>query len=147
MIHLLRNFFSRIKIFLIAIPLFYHYKFFGNNKRIADKAVLIRLKHNHFQRYLYVLLKFLYMEGYTIYIKYDFVTFYNLRTDQFCAYLFSEKVVCVDKPFKSANVILLDESVLNADYFSILPFDETPSRTYHIPMSQHPLMYKAGWWN
>lgn len=147
MIHILRKFFSRIKIFLIAIPLLYYYKFFGNSKRISDKAVLIRLKHNHFKRYLYILVKFLYMEGYIIYVTIDFVTFYNLRTDQFCAYLFCERIICVRKPPKKIKVILLDESILNADYFSTLQLVETSSDIYHVPMSQHPLMYKTGWWN
>ena len=100
MTHLLRDFLLKTKIFLIAIPLFYQYKLFKNNRCRTDKAILIQLKHNYFKRYLYVLIKFLYLEGYTIYIKPNFTGFYNLRTEQFGSYLFSEKIIRVCKPPK-----------------------------------------------
>lgn len=143
MIRLLRSFLSKTIKCFIAIPLYYQYKLWGNNKRTTHKAVVIQLKHPHFKRYLYLFIKFLYLEGYTIYIKPNFITFYNLKTDQFCTYLFSEKIICVDKPPKNIKTIVLDETVLNANYF------EAPktAAAYHVPMSQHPLMYKENWWN
>lgn len=143
MANLMRKFLSTTIKCFIVIPFFYQYKLKGNNKRKTNKAVVIQVKHPHFKRYLYLFIKFLYLEGYTIYVKPNFITFYNLKTDQFCTYLFSEKIICVDKPPKNVKTIVLDKTVLNANYF------EAPKTTaaYYVPMSQHPLMYKENWWN
>ncbi len=143
MANLEHNYLSKTKIFLISVPLFYHYKIFGNNKRKTAKAVIVQVKHPHFKRYLYVFIKFLYLEGYTIYVKPSYTTFYNLKSDQFCAYLFAEKIISLDKPPNNIKIIVLDETLLNANYFE----ESNSISAYHIPISQHPLMYKEGWWN
>ena len=48
---------------------------------------------------------------------------------------------------KNIEIVVLDESVVSADYFEESKSDDEFSAGYHVPMSQHPIMYKEGWWN
>ena len=137
----------KIKAYLVAIPLFYFYKYVFADHRLSDKVVVLNVKNVEFKRYLYLLVKFLHLEGYTIYIGKDFPTFYNYYKDQYIRFLFSGKLVRTGNPPNGQHVKIIDDQVLSADYFSNSQLPYLFNSFYYVPMQQHPLMYHTGWWN
>ncbi len=140
------NFIKKIKIYLFILK-YYQYKFSNYNRKAKSKAVLINIKNYHYKRYLYLFVKFLHLEGYTIYLNPDFISFYELRKDQYISFLFREKIINLNRPPDNLKVILIDDAVLSADYFSEHDAFESEQNSYFVPMQQHPLMYHTGWWN
>ena len=144
---MLLNQLRKIKAYSIAIPLFYYYKYFGSDNRANDKVVVLNIRNVEFKRYLYLFVKFLHLEGYSIYIGKDFPTFYKLYKDQYINFLFREKIIKAGNPPANRNVKYIDDSVLCADYFSYPYLPHLSKTSYFVPMQQHPLMYHTGWWN
>ena len=63
------------------------------------------------------------------------------------SFLLSEGILKFGKPDASAKFIRMDDGLISPDYFSDMKNKEVPGDTFHIPMTQHPLMYHAGFWN
>jgi hypothetical protein len=111
-----------------------------------DKLIFFELNHNRFERYFYLLCKFYLLEGYQIGIKINFNFIGNLET--YSALLLKEKNVYFfwKKPNSrqyfytnlNSNV-----GILLSDYY----FNPSTNKSYHVPMSLHPLMYHDGLWN
>lgn len=137
----------KIKAYSVAIPLFYYYKYFYADKHLSDKAIVLNVKNVEFKRYLYLFVKFLHLEGYSIYIGKDFPIFYKYYKDEYIRFLFSGKLVRTGNPPKGQHVKIIDDSVLSADYFSDRELPYLSRGSYFVPMQQHPLMYHTGWWN
>ena len=92
------------------------------------------------------MLKFFHINGYEIYIDTGIRLFNELRTEPYVDYLFSEKIIRIQKPPETKKKIYLDDHLLSPDYFNFL--SKTPNENiFYVPMSQHPLMYHKGWWN
>jgi hypothetical protein len=111
-----------------------------------EKLVFFDLEHNRFERYLYLLCKFYLLEGYQIGIKINFNFIGNLET--YSALLLKEKNVYFfwkkpnSRKYFHSN-LNSNDGILLSDYY----FNPSTNKSYHVPMSLHPLMYHDGLWN
>ncbi|MDN3656763.1 hypothetical protein QWZ08_14045 [Ferruginibacter paludis] len=144
----MKNLLRKIYVHITIVPFYWYYRFFFNPKA-GKKNILLDLKENHFKRYLYLLIKFLHLQGYTIYINRNFNLLYELKKENCVSFLFDEKIVNLGVPPSQTELINLNDQVLSADYFSSTSTEknQSPENVCFIPMAQHPLMYHAGWWN
>jgi hypothetical protein len=110
-----------------------------------DRTVLLDIKTNYFNRYLYMFLKFFHFEGYAVYMPLNPKLIYRVKNDPYASYLLKERIVHFGKPSAKARILRIDEHLISADYFSELRHHKENS--FYVPMTQHPLMYHFGFWN
>lgn len=136
-----------LSVIWLQLPAYIKYKI---NSRLTVKSQrIIRLEiiSVDFKRYLYLLLKFFHTEGFTIYTTDSLIWFARIKADPYLRYLLTERILIFGKPEPSQSIssLRLNDWQLLADYFG---FKKEPNQTgFLFPMSQHPLMYHAGWWN
>lgn len=111
----------------------------------ASKAIYVAIPVNFYQRYLYVLLKFFSMQGYTIYVKRDLRLFHHILANDLSRLLFQERIVHLGKPRAGVPTIVFDDNNLSADYYRGI--EEKKAEDFLVPMCQHPLMYHWGLWD
>jgi hypothetical protein len=117
-----------------------------SNKIEEEKLIFFDLNHNRFERYLFLLCKFYLLEGYQIGIKVNFSFLGNL--ERYSALLLNEKNVHFFLKSKNTSVIFHTNPKKEVGIFlSDNYFSDPISSSYHIPMSQHPLMYQDNFWN
>lgn len=114
------------------------------------KKVYFILSDNTFHRYIYIFVKFFIIEGYTVYIKFNFkfirsLTRYSelLKKEKKVKFYFfntpNDAFVISDRKGKG-NVFL------SPDLFSKINGRKL-GESYIVPISMHPLMYSNGIWN
>ena len=110
------------------------------------KLIFFDLNHNRFERYFYLLCKFYLLEGYQIGIKVNFSFLGNL--ERYSALLLEEKNVRFFWKSQNARISFhTDPKQRNGTFISDDYFRKPSLSSYHIPMSQHPLMYHDNFWN
>ena len=144
-ISVLQKIIGKIIQYVSTIVFFCFYRPTRSNKHTDRKVIFIRIKNNYFRRYLYLFLKFFYLEGYAVYIPLDLKLMYVLKNEPYASYLVKERIVHFGKPPAKARVLQIDEHLISPDYFTGLRHDEKSS--FHVPMTQHPAMYHLGFWN
>ncbi len=128
-------------------PFYFLYKL-KQKKAKPGKLIFISLLSNPYGRYLYLLIKFFHIEGYTIYLHGPLKLFYDINKDPHAAHIMREKLIQIGTRPKQASIkLMLDEANLSADYFSFINNNGHYQQSFYVPMSQHPLMYHFGWWN
>lgn len=142
----MKNLLRKIYVYSTIFPLYYYHRLFLN-KRPGKNIILLDLQTNYFKRYLYLLIKFLHLEGYTIYINGNFALLYELKKENYVSFLFDERIINLGSPPRHNKIIHLNAQVLSADYFSASVKNQLGESAYFIPITQHPLMYHAGWWD
>ncbi|MCF8408709.1 MAG: hypothetical protein K9G36_07000 [Crocinitomicaceae bacterium] len=137
------------KYYRILRGIFIYFRFVlfkKNGIRYPDKLVFFDLEHNRFERYFYLLCKFYLLEGYQIGIKINFNFIGNLET--YSKLLLMEENVYFfwNKPnsrqYFHSN-LNSKKGIFLSDYY----FNPSSTKSYHVPMSLHPLMYHDGLWN
>jgi hypothetical protein len=117
-----------------------------SNKVEVEKLIFFDLNHNRFERYLYLLCKFYLLEGYQIGIKVNLSFLGNL--ERYSALLLEEKNVHFFWKSQKARISFhTDPKQKNGTFISDDYFRKPSLSSYHIPMSQHPLMYHDNFWN
>ena len=135
-----------IKNYLSSIPAFYQYIYTQRESLTKDKAVYFIIRKNPYKRYLYTLIKFFDLSGYTVYIKKDLALFQTLKNETYTTFLLKERIIYFGVPSPEANPVTIDEQILSPNYFNRPISDVLRNHSYYVPMSQHPLMYYTGWW-
>ena len=80
----------------------------------------------------------------------DFATFRNIRNkERYLGMIVREdNLLIVNKKYKPENYIELKDEMFSPDYFSAyFENGNQTGKTFHVPMSFHPLMYHYGIWN
>lgn len=113
----------------------------------SNKCVFVDLKHNQYSRYLYILLKFFHMNNYDIYLKPRFMLLYHIKRELHTPLILTEGLVHFSRKCPDENAFVISDSNFSADYFTQLLTNEYSKNSFHIPMSQHPLMYHDRLWN
>ncbi len=129
------------------LSLFYLYQLRQGKIRRQGKYIYLEVGRNVYKRYLYTLLKFFSLQGFTIFMRGNANVFYDIKSENHVHYLLSEGILRFGKPSSNStnNSHVVWDGKLNPDYFNQHGFCEVNS--FHFPMTQHPLMYHAGWWN
>lgn len=127
----------------------YSFKIFlrkSDLKFSSNQIAFFDLTHNRFERYLYLLCKFYLMNGYIVVFKVNFTFLGNL--ERYSSMLLMEKDVYFSfKEKRTKFYFHTDISRKDGIYLSDEYFCKPNNYDYHIPMTQHPLMYHHGYWN
>jgi len=103
------------------------------------KKVFLEISQIEKNRYLYNLVKFFKLRGYTIYIpdNKDLIAKLCVKKGEFkyASYIL-EGDVKIGKPKSTSQTVFLEKEKLSNDYFSKEKF----KNTFHVPMSQYPLI-------
>jgi hypothetical protein len=105
-----------------------------------DKKVFFEIGQIEKNRYLYNLVKFFKLNGYTIYLPKDkeLINRLNAKKGEYrYASLILNGNVKIGKPISSNLTIFLTKDILSNDYFS----KTGAENSYYVPMSQYPLFY------
>jgi hypothetical protein len=113
----------------------------------VKKVLFLDISRNYHSRYLYLFLKFFELEGYTIYLPKNLRILHHLRSDHYASYLLQERIVNFGNPPKHSAPVYINEDQLSPDFFTDNSNGLSPRDLFHVPMTQHPLMYRAGFWN
>jgi hypothetical protein len=127
------------------------------NIKQTDKVLIINISNPEiYHRYLYGLLKFFSLEGYTIYFpsfnfhyfKQKVHTKYKSPWNQH-QLIYQEGLMRFDEaPKNLTNVIELNENHLSPDYFTnFFKTDGVKINSYHIPIGMHPKFYSKNYWD
>jgi len=117
----------------------------GQNSRV----VYFNLRENRYERYLYLLVKFFLLEGFTVCFKKSFRFIGDL--EKYSLWLLKEPHVrfCSEIPADALLVIEDDNETgntfISSDYFTSMQHLST--KNFHVPMAMHPYMYKDDYWN
>jgi hypothetical protein len=128
-----------------TIKNFYTYQPPAKERR--GEPLFFNINRNPFSRYLYLFLKFFHMEGYAVHLPKSPRLIYHLVSDHYASLLLKERIVVFGKPLKEKQLIEFPPSMISPDYFDQLDNRQKSAHAYYIPMSQHPLMYHAGFWD
>ncbi len=128
---------------------------FINSSKI-DKNVVIKITNpKTFGRYFYIFIKFLSLQGYTIYLPgVNFKVFRRrffikeAKSQLYFNLIYEEGLVIFgEPPIGRKPLITLEEGSISFDYFSPF-FDNLPSSGFFpVPMTMHPLFYHKELWN
>src|SRR5690606_3913434 len=102
---------------------------------------------NKYSRYLYVLLKFFHMNNYEVYLKPRFMLLYHIQRELHAPLIMTEGLVHFSEKCPDENAFIISDANFSADYFSQLMKNDYNGKSFHIPMSQHPLMYHDNLWD
>ncbi|GAA4282086.1 hypothetical protein [Gaetbulibacter aestuarii] len=128
----------------------------ANNKK-TDKALIINVTSPEiYHRYLYGLLKFFSLEGYTIYFpSFNFDYFKKKVHSRFKPawnyhqLIYHEGLISFDAvPEKTKNIFELNDANLSPDYFT--PYFKncfSEKNSFHIPIGMHPKFYSENHWD
>jgi glycosyltransferase involved in cell wall biosynthesis len=138
-----------LKDFLVGMYVYYKYQ--NTPPTSSEKSIFLDIKNNVYNRYLYLFVKFLHLQGYSVIIQAHPVTLRYIRHFDQSFLIIKEKIATFSwiKP-PGCQLYLSDSastSKLTADYFSNLVLNYPAENDYYIPMSMHPRMYHEGWWN
>ncbi len=153
-----RNYFYRI--YKLSSALLLYLKARKNSSVIKpgekEKIVVIKISNPKiFGRYFYIFIKFLSLEGYTIYLPgVNFKVFRNkflIREAKAHIYfnlLYEEGLIILgEPPIGCDSYLIFEENSISFDYFSPF-FDHILStRFFPVPMAMHPLFYHKKLWN
>jgi hypothetical protein len=127
------------------------------NKKKTDKALIINVSNPEiYHRYLYGLLKFFSLEGYTIYFpSFNFQYFkQKVHTKFKPAYnyhqlIYQEGLISFeDVPKKIKTILELNKHNLSPDYFTnFFKKDLAKTNSFHIPIGMHPKFYSENYWD
>ncbi len=127
--------------------LFHLYRIRQKKIQVSSKYIYLDIGKNVYKRYLYTLLKFFSLQGYSIIMRGSAELFYSIKSENYAHYLLAEGIISFGKPDShSINKSNTDwKGILSPGYYNENGFREM--NIFHFPMTQHPLMYHAGWWN
>jgi hypothetical protein len=129
------------------LSLFCLYRMRQEKKPAPEKYIYLEVGNNVYKRYLYTLLKFFSLQGYSVYMRGNADIFYSIMSENYAHYLLKEGILRFGK-LRNVSIYKTNadwEGILSPDYFNDNGIREKNS--FHFPMTQHPLMYHAGWWN
>ncbi|WP_158825336.1 hypothetical protein [Mucilaginibacter lacusdianchii] len=119
-------------------------------KGVSKKSIFIDIQSNVYNRYLYTLLKFLKLEGFTIYLPKKFSLVNQISKELYASYILKDKLVIFKDLVnikERSNLITIGRDVLSANYFESLLKQQQKRKSYYIPISQHPALYYKNLWN
>ena len=137
------------KNYSLGIWTYYKYKTSLSPEPVYIACLYVNLQESFYKRYLYLFLKFFHIQGYSLYLPKKFHLIGQLKEDRYTSLLFKEKIVRFGKPRETNNTKIIQLNNLDPDYFRELlegSMSENTLNTFHIPMSQHPLMYHSKLW-
>lgn len=133
--------------------------YFFNKKpgRIDENKIIVLHLPNprYYNRYMYLFIKYFSIEGYTIYFPdFNYNTFkkyfepkLKIKSNYFYLILQEHLMVLGQYPkIKNSNILIIDESILNVDYFNFSSSQSINKEHYYFPMTMHPLFYNKGIW-
>lgn len=111
----------------------------------GEKVIFVDVSNIALNRYLYSFLKFFHLNGYTVYLPKNKEVIYYLCQDKgefrFASWLLTEGFVKFGKPPKNNKTIFISAEQLSNDYFLEYFKGSFSSHSYHVPMSEFPLVY------
>ncbi len=134
---------------LTYIKSYLTYLLYRPTERQHDKCVFFNLeKPSVWHRYFYVFALFFHMRGYDLYFPAGFWSYWNVRNENRHIYLLiKDRLAHFGSPPKESIDLTIDDNILSRDYFAFVRGDHSAiESSVHVPMCQHPLMYRSGLW-
>lgn len=126
---------------------FYFYKIKSPSQNSGKIIYIDLLKPNLYSRYLYLLIKFFHIEGYTICLPNNLSSYRKIcNSDVYLQLILKENIVKFKTPSEKSGYFKVDKEILSPEYFEFL-IEKSELNTFHIPMSMHPLIYHKNIWD